>query len=182
MSTMWFVGAKHPVNTHPDVVRDTLDKTETDRSGPAEITSAPGWNQFASDKDSALVGLSPRQMSGDVHESVQSVPFWKGLATQDFESPIDSQVATSGTAARREASGQFGHGTAEYTESIEPVIREGAAYGNDYFVRAGAVIQDGAGSYMASPVPDTDWQGVAQNIGNRRSRQAYSGLYQSLIG
>lgn len=182
MSTLWLVGTTHPVNPHPDTVRSTLDSTETERSGPAEIPDAPGWNQFASDKDPALVGLSPRQMSGDVHESQQYRPFWLALSQIDYEARIDGQVSSSGTAASRENVGQYGHGTAEYTESIEPLIRDGAAYGNDYFVRGGAVIQDGAGAYMASPVPDVDWQGVSQAIGVKRSRQAYAGLYDSLIG
>lgn len=182
MSYMWFVGSSHPVNTHPDVVRSTLDETETSRAAQAEIDAPPAWNEFASDKDTALVGLSPRQMSGDVNPSEHYRPWWIPLAEQNHNEIVDNRIADSGTAAAREDSGSFGHGTAEFTRSLEPVIRDGAAYGNDYFVRGGALIQDGAGSYMGSSVPDIDWKGVAAYLGEKRSRQAYAGLYDSLIG
>lgn len=180
MSYMWYVGAAHAIDTHPDIVRSTLDETDTDRSGPAELHHSPQWNELDTDNDPALVGLSPRQLSGDVNESKQYAPFWSGLAQQDFTAPIDEQIASSGTAAKREVAGQFGHGTAEYTLSLEPVIREGAAYGNDYFMRTPALIQEPAGAYMASPIPDVDWQGVAAQIGESRSRDAFASLYDNL--
>jgi len=66
---------------------------------------------------------------------------------------IDRQVSSSGTAAAREASGQFGHGTASYAIGIEPTgdLREGGKLGNDYFSAGKPDIQNGAGSYMTTP-------------------------------
>lgn len=172
MSTaFWTLGAAHPVDQHPDAVRSTVEPVRTD--GPAEIRDAADWNQAEFDGSGQLVGLTPRQLAGDVHESVQFAPFWSALATQDHEHLIDDQVATAGTAADREAAGAFGRGTAEWTEGIEPQIRDGSAFGNDYFLRDGAPVQEGAGTYMAPYVADIDWQGVGAALYADRSRQAY---------
>lgn len=179
---IWLPGLHQPVDTHPSVVRSTLDKADSTEAAELPGPNGPQWNQFDSDKDPALVGLSPRQLGPDVHAGVQYAPFWSGLASNDYEARIDDQVSSSGTAAAREVAGQFGHGTAEYSESIEPVIREGAAYGSDYFVRTPALIQGPAGSYLGSPVPDVDWQGVSQAVYVQNSRAAYTGLYDNLIG
>lgn len=180
MTSAWYVGAAQKVDRDPGPVYSTLDTVSEARQSVPELTSSPDYNQVSTDDDPALVGLSPRQLSGDVTPSQEFVPYWLGLAQEDFTAPIDSQVASAGYAPGQEAQGRWGRGTAEYTSSIEPVIRSGAAFGNDYFMRNPALIQEGSGSYMASPVPDTVMLGYAQNAYNTNSRQAYAGLYQAL--
>lgn len=182
MSAAWFVGATHSVKQDESAVRSTLDTVRTD--GPSESHEEPEWNEFDSDESAQLTGLTPRQMSGDVHESQQYVPSWLGLASMNREEIIDNQVASSGTAAARESAGQTGHGTAEYTQSIEPIVRDGAAFGNDYFVTNPLGAQEGAGNYMTpDPAQDLDWLAVAQAQGVRASREAYEAtLYQTAFG
>jgi hypothetical protein len=104
------------------------------------------------------------------------------LATQNHNAIIDNQVATSGTAAAREARGEAGHGTMQYAESLEPVIRPGAEFGNVYFDIVKPEIQEGAGNAMN--VTDTDpWNmAVAQAEATRRSRDAYQAtLYSAFL-
>lgn len=177
MTQAWLVGNRRPVPQDATAVRTTIEPVRTD--GPSESNEEPRWNEFDADNSPQLVGLTPRQKSGDVNESAQYVPFWIALAQQDFESRIDDQVSSSGTAAKREAAGSQGHGTMEYTKSIEPVIREGGFYGNDYFTVNPLGSQEGAGNYMsADATMDNDWLGVAQATGVRASRAAYdSTLY-----
>ena len=161
-------------------VQTTIEPIRTD--GPAEDTSAPQWNEFQTDDSPQLKGLATRQLSGDVHESVQYPAWWIPGAEYEHNVLIDSQVASSGTAAARESAGIAGHGTAEFTESIEPVIRDGAAYGNDYFSVNAKDVQEGSGAYMTSAIPDVAWQGVAQSLGTRGAQAARSGLYDNFIG
>lgn len=181
MTAAWFVGAQQGVKQDETAARSTIEPVRTD--GPSESHEQPGWNEFDSDNSAQLVGITPRQKSGDVHESQQYVPFWAGLASQNTERIIDDQVSSSGTAAQRELAGEQGHGTQEYTASIEPVVRDGAAFGNDYFVTNPLGAQDGAGNYMSPDAnQDIDWLAVAQAQGTRASREAYeSTLYAPLF-
>jgi len=114
---------------------------------------------------------------------VKSPPWWANLASADYESRIDRQVSSSGTAARREEAGQSGHGTMQYAIGIEPVIRDGASYGNDYFVTNERNIQEGMGAYM-TPDDNGNWGNkIAAAQARNASRQAYqASLYQNLLG
>ena len=113
-------------------VRATTAPVEVD-APPAEAQGAPEFNEVETDPNPNLGGLATRQVASDWHEPVQYSPSWAGTATAEHNAIIDRQVATSGTAAQREAAGQFGHGTYGYAIGIEPVLRDGGAYGNDYF-------------------------------------------------
>jgi len=181
MTNAWFLGAAGSVPQTESEVRSTLDPIRNDNS-TAEATRAPEWNEFESDESGELLGLSPRTVGSDTNDSEQSAPFWTAQATADYNGPIDDQVATSGTAASRESRGEFGHGTMQYAEGIEPVIRDGGAYGNDYFTTIGADIQDGAGNYMTPNGGDAWGQADQQAQGNAAARAAYqSTLYANFL-
>lgn len=171
MTSAWFLGARNAVPQTEDEVRSTVEPVRTDQV--PELDSPPEWNEFDSDESGALVGLSPRQVSSDVHESIQYVPWWEQLATENHNRLIDDQVATSGTAAKRESAGEQGHGTMEYSVGIEPQVRDGAAYGNEYFVTHSKLIQDGSGNYMTPPDTDNWLQGVASARAEQASREAF---------
>ncbi len=172
MTSAWMLGATAGVPQDESDVRSTVEPIR-DKADTVESDKAPDYNEVQTDESGELVGLSPRQVASAVTDSVQSAPWWAHLATVNHNQIIDDQVATSGTAAKREDAGQAGHGTMLITEGIEPVIRDGAAYGNDYFVGNETVIQEGAGDFMA-PVDTDNWNSaIAQAVAVKRSRAAF---------
>lgn len=181
MSLAWLVGARIAVPQDATPVRSTIEPVRTD--GPAEDMNAPGFNEVNVDSSGQLVGLSPRQESGDVHDSAQYVPWWVALASNDYEKVIDDQVSSSGTAAAREAGGVFGHGTFMYTESIEPAVRDGSFFGNDYFVTNPLGANELGGNYMQPTIQPADAMALAQAFATDNSRKAYqSTLYGQWFG
>jgi len=163
-------------------VRSTLEPVRTDGE-LAEQQHAPDWNEHDTDESGQLKGLSPRTVGSDTIDTAKYVPWWTRAASALHNVFIDQQVASSGTAAAREEAGQQGHGTMQYAIGIEPVIRDGAAFGNDYFASHEAGIQDGAGSYMQPDPSQNNWatQVAAANARNN-SRKAYqSTLYKNFL-
>jgi len=173
MTNAWFLGMSQSVPQSENEVRSTVEPIRDD-SANVEASGAPDWNEFESDSSGELVGLSPRVKAPDTVESQDNTnPMSLDLAAQNHNALIDNQVATSGTAAAREARGEAGHGTMQYAESLEPVIRPGAAFGNEYFDVLKPDIQDGAGNAM-NPTDTDAWNSaVAQSVATSRSRQAY---------
>lgn len=141
---------------------------------PAEMDSAPDFNEVSTDTNPQL-GLEPRQLASHVHPSEQYAPFWAQQVNGQSEHNeiVDRQVSTSGTAAAREASGQFGHGTLMVTEGIEPVqdLRDGGKFGNEYFTRHDRDVQEGAGNYMTTP-PGQDQNTMAKVAATGKSAAA----------
>jgi hypothetical protein len=163
-------------------VRSTVEPVRNDGE-KAEATHAPEWNELDTDESSELVGLSPRVVGSDTVDSKEYPPWWVAGASDMHNVLIDSQVASSGTAAAREVAGQQGHGTMQYEIGIEPVIRAGAAFGNDYFLSHAAEIQEGAGNYMNALNDDNFANAIAQSNANRNSRQAFNdSLFADFLG
>lgn len=172
MTNAWFVGATHSVQQSEDDVRSTVEPIRTDNA-EAEAQAPPDWNEHESDNSGQLVGLSPRVKGADTRDSVQYSPWWADAATAEHNQLIDRQVASSGTAARREMAGEQGHGSMQYADSLDPQIRPGAAFGNEFFQLDKNVIQEGAEPYMTPAVNDGWQMAVAQSVATQRSRQAF---------
>lgn len=182
MTNAWFLGASESVPQDEDEARSTVEPIRHS-ADTAEATGAPDFNEIDTDESGELVGLSPRVVAPDTHESEKYVPFWTALASQTHNVLVDKQVASSGTAAQREESGQQGHGSVHYAEGIEPEIREGAAFGNDYFQSHDTDVQAGAGAYMTPYEAETFHNALAQRVAQDRSRAAYqSSLYAAFLG
>lgn len=132
MSTMLFGMIGDGVDADENVVRRNTYVVHAD-APPAEAQGAPDWNELETDPNPEL-GMVGRQVASDFHGRVQYAPNWTDdSAVISGAEAQQQQIATSGTAAARERAGQFGHGTMEYAVGIEPVIRDGASYGADYF-------------------------------------------------
>jgi hypothetical protein len=160
----------------------TVEPIRTDGE-MAEAQHAPEFNEIDTDESGQLLGLAPREVGSDTVDTDKYQPWWAAAASTPHNILVDEQVASSGTAAARELAGQQGHGTMQYALGIEPVIRDGAAFGNDYFLSHDATIQDGAGDYM-NPLGDDNWaNAVAQSVGTANSRDAFNdSLYASFLG
>lgn len=184
MTAAWFLGATTSTPQDEASVRSTLEPVRHD-STSAELQSAPEWNSPETDDSGELTGLSPRAVGSDTRDTVKYTPHWLDLASgasANHNRIIDDQVATSGTAAARERAGQQGHGTMQYAVGIEPHIRDGAAFGNDYFQRDPADIQEGAGAYMSPGQTDSWAHAVAADRAKTASREAYlSTQYAQLL-
>lgn len=174
MTSAWFLGATHSVPQSESQVRSTVEPIRDDGEN-AELKEAPEYNELETDNSGELVGLSPRDVSGHTVDIEKYPPWWADKASTNLNVHTDDQVSSSGTAAQREMAGIQGHGTTQYEESLEPVVRDGATYGDDYFVTAPSGIQDGMGHYMESPIED-QWAGIAaQSTAIANSRAAYQG-------
>lgn len=172
MTQAWFLGASGSIPQDEDSYRHgSLEYV--DDTTPAELESAPDFNEIEVDEVPSY-GLTPSAVGGAVTESRQYVNPARALALQDHTEPIDSQVATSGRAPGLEASGIWGHGTMEYTESIQPQIRDGVVLGNEVFTRDARPVQEGMSAAMTPDAIDPAWAAVAQRAGTRGSRTAFA--------
>lgn len=168
-----------------DEAQSTVEPVRTDGS-EAELVSAPEWNAVEADDSGQLIGLSPRVVGSHTTGKEKSAPVAVTLGTYDGprygNDSIDSQVASSGTAAAREAAGQRGPGTILKEEGIEP-LNPAQVYGNDYFLRDSLSANEGSGSYMTPQEGDNWAQQVAQSQAQNASRKAYlSTQYDAFFG
>lgn len=180
MTNAWFLGAQTSIPQSEDEVRNTTEPIRAD--SPAEDRAAPNWNEFRTDETGQVTGpTAARMLASDTKDSVQYEPWWTQLAQQNHNELIDNQVSSSGTAAAREAAGIQGHGTAQYAIGIEPVIREGAAFGSDYFTAYEAGANPLAGAYMTPVDIDNSGRAAVASHAQQNAREAYAGLYDAFL-
>jgi hypothetical protein len=149
-----------------NAVRSTATPVDPGRDA-ADIDNAPEFNELDTDPNDH-VGMSTRGVSGDYTPIEKFSPSWSDDVDQAHNANdiIDRQVSSSGTAAAREKAGEYGHGTMAVTRSIEPVIRDGGAMGNDYFAAYDPDIQS---SMTRETGIQADSQGYGpgrENVGN----------------
>lgn len=164
--------------------------TETiDVAEPAAVMQeAPTTGKLETDSGNGISGIHNHQLASQWIAGEKFVPSWIGKAESDATNSviIDGQVATSGTAAAREASGQFGHGSMSYAVGIEPVqgLSPGGVFGENYFAVDKPAIQSTMGSYMSQP-PGYDKQVTAlvSDTTKRNARYAQQAtLYANFLG
>jgi hypothetical protein len=182
MTSAWFLGASHGVPQDESDVRDTRDPIRTDPL-EAESDATPDFTETETDDSGQLTGLSTRIVAAKVDPSEKSAPDYLRTAQVDTESVVNSQVSSSGTAAARESAGQVGHGTMQFTRGLSPELRDGAAFGDEYFVADDKIIQEGSGEYMEPTATDNFYAAVQQRAAITNSRRAFNdALLAPLIG
>jgi hypothetical protein len=158
------------------VVRNTA--TPVDVNAPAaEQDDMPEQQELETDPNPTL-GMSPRQMASHWIEGSRATPDAPGsYVGQNASNQVTAaQVASSGTAAAREAAGQT-HKNLSYAVGIEPVqdlADPNHKMGNTYFVRNQRNVQQGSGEYMTVP-PGMGNPGTIENLsqaGKDAARQA----------
>ena len=155
-----------------DEVRSTTNVINDDAPSAVQ-EDAPEWNETRTDPDTEG-GITPRQLASHVIPIQQYVPN-VGDSNVDHNAIVNNQVSTSGTAAAREAAGEWGHGTMLITEGIEPVIRDGTAFDDVYFSVGKKDVQEGMGGYMQpAQRADTATVADAQSTGKVAARDAVS--------
>lgn len=168
MNLLWS-NQRGPVGGDEDSVRSTVTMVEDDV--PAEMHHAPEFNETVTDPDTGG-GLTSRQVSSFVIPSSRGVPNVAASASSEHTEIVNRQVSTSGESAAKEATGQWGHGTLQIVQGIEPTITDGQQYGSDYF-RTFDRPQSASGSYLTPSRPtDTATEASAQAAATRGSRHA----------
>jgi hypothetical protein len=157
------------------VVRSTATPVEIDK--PAAMQDdMPEMGELETDSDPDL-GLAPRQMASKWIEGEQSPPIQKPMVDGNYlhNEIVDKQVSSSGTAASREAAGQWGHGSLSYAIGIEPVsdLTDGGKFGNQYFVREERPVQATMTDSMSNAVgPDQATMAAVNATGKANARLA----------
>lgn len=180
-SLLYGAVGSYPVPADENVVRMTTAPVTPD-APPAMADTAPDPQEVETDPN-PLLGMATRQVASTWHPSEKSAPEWGERATARHDALVNERIASSGTAAEREASGSFGHGTLAYAEGIEAVgdLREGGKMGNEYFTTNPKIIQSTAGSYMtAAPGSDTDTTAKVAATGKEASRDATVSAYRNM--
>lgn len=164
------------------VVRAT--QTPVDITKPAAVSDdMPVMQEYESDSDPNL-GMVNRTLASSWHEGRRATPFQipRVDAITESQAAINRQVSSSGTAARREASGVVAK-NASYAVGIEPVqALNGGAFGNEYFVRDHRDIQETSDNTMMTVPPGYDHQntGDITAAGKAQAREsATAGLYNA---
>ena len=163
-SLLYGAVGSYPVPADENIVRMTTAPVTPD-APPAMATDAPEQSEVETDSNPTL-GMATRQLASTWHEPVKGAPEWADRATARHDAIVNERWASSGTAAAREASGEFGHGTMAYAEGIEPVkgLTDGGRFDNSYFTVNDRQIQGTTGDYMSVP-PGSDADTTASLAG-----------------
>jgi len=172
----------------PLIVRSTTAKVHHDAPA-AEAKDAPEWNERETDPNPDL-GLVNRQVASDWHEAIKGPNGVAGQASAEHNAIIDRQVASAGRApALEESSPVFGHGSVSYAIGIEPTLRDGAAFGSDYFAVNPTGSQEGIPQVMSvAPGYDRSITASMAAAGKENARaanvssQLYAAYYSATVG
>jgi len=183
MSILWL--AREEIPSDQNDVRNTATPVLAD-DPPAEYAGPPQVGEFETYSEPRL-GMSRRDMAGDYTPSVKAAPSDLYDDNHLYTDRIDAQVATSGTAAKRERRGFWGHGSMAISRAIEPVrgLSEGGRLSNDYFAVNKRPIQDGSSQAVKPPTnydPDAgSAQAAAAKKGSREAIRAdYAGWFSAM--
>lgn len=165
-----------------ELARATTEKLNVDESADRE-TGVPEFNEVER-ADTQHAGITTSNLAPPYVESHKYAPEWAQQAQVGPSfSRINDRQATAGTAAAREAAGEFGHGTMPVTIGIEPTIRDGGAFGNDYFGVEKPGIQPGMSAMMEqAPGYDADITGAVASRAKETSHSAASSANQPWLG
>lgn len=180
--TMFTMGMQTPAEVQENATRITDEPIRTDGED-AQQAKAPDFNEVSTDTSPELMGLRRRMEASYTVDSEQYRPAVMETANALHNVIIDDQVASSGTAAAREAQGIQGHGSLQYAIGIEPELRDGSKFGNTYFERDSSPIQEGSGIAM-NPIHGDNWAtAVVASLAASKSRQAaQASLYSDFLG
>lgn len=170
MPNMLMSMGRAPIPPSEAEIRSTVTAVDDDAPSAAE-TAPPDWNQLTTDPDTEG-GLTDHQESAYRIPSVQSVPVLIETASNEGPQLVNARISSEGTAAAREAAGVRGHGTLNFSQSIEPTFPDGHQFGSDYF----KVERNGVVSDMMTPaaLPDVATASAAQATATANSRDAVS--------
>ncbi len=178
MSTLLYAFQQTELPADENRVRMTTLPVDND-APQSEMDSPPETNEVMVD-ESPYKGMVNRTLASDWTERVRTGPVQPDLALPRM--PV-TQHSQQGTAAAREAAGQRGTGTLAYAVGIDPVIRDGMAFGNEYFAAdPDRVIQETAGFYMTPTSTDSPTVARVTRTGKTAAQDAaVAGMYRDFF-
>lgn len=178
MSTLFFTarsGDLTPSDTLENV-RSTV--TTVDKDSDASVaTTTPELGRLETD---AITdgGLTTHQVASQVTPSERFAPATDSRS--DHSDALNNSWSSSGTAAAREAAGQWGHGTA-YSQDSLTRIPDGTAFAETYFERDRRGMNEQVTPYMNANSVDPAQLDDINDAGKNIAREAGSGnIYQDL--
>lgn len=181
MSTLLYTA--QPREMVPDQLEQvaTTVSTVTD-DAPSMMDGPPQVNEIETDPTTDG-GLTTHQLASysvprEYHApAVRDANDWGDAVQRE----VNDRISTTGLAASREASGDWGHGTFGYLVGIEPAITPGTEFSNTYFDANDVVIQDGAGAYMTTlRQPDDTAAAEVLAQARRNAREQRRDQYKAL--
>lgn len=161
-------GMRAGVPQDPESVRSTVTVVQDD-APPSVAPAAPDYNQVMTDPETEG-GLTSHDLASAVTPSVQYVPNMGNAndVGDAVQARVNDTISTGGTAAAREASGEWGHGTMQIVQGIEPTLVDGHQFGSDYFAAENRP-EMAAGAYMSATQSADP---AVQSTGEDNSRDA----------
>lgn len=167
---------------HADAVEQPAEAVQSTVTVAAETppSVAPGAPDVNEHQFDAVTegGLTTHQVASAIIPSTQYPPLPKANVGDAVQSIINDRIATTGTAAAREAAGHWGHGTMPIIEGIEPAI-SAAPFDNRYFAAPQHEVQ--STDYLTPVTTDAQEQALAQALATTNTRDATS-PYSALVG
>ena len=176
-------GANTSTPHEPEETRSTV--THVDNSEPAAVEpTPPGYNDARADADTEG-GLTTAQLASYVLPSAPPAPAHKDERGNAIQSRVNDTIATGGHAPAREAAGEWGHGTLQIVEGIEPTIRDGLEYGRDYFAVSDSPVTTSTAYMEATTVADPATQATGTDASRdaaAQRRDAYAAFLKGAMG
>lgn len=184
MSTLFYTAAAAniPQSDTLENVRSTV--TTVDKDSDASVaTSTPERNLLETDAHTDG-GLTTHQVASQVTPSERFAP--TTVSTSSHSDELNNSWSSSGTAAAREAAGQWGHGTA-YSQDAMTRIPDGTAFSEEYFERDRRGMNEQVTNYMTANSVDNAELDDISDAGKSRAREAnnvniYQALYNARMG
>lgn len=181
MSTLfWTTRKTAPITRDEDLIRSTTHTIDGE-AGPSEAQRAPDFNELVNDPRESG-GLTPNQMASHVVPSRKHALHITNANT-DFGF-VDREQSAKGTAARREVEGEWGHGTLQVAEGIEPPYNPDRGMTNLYFA-ANRPIPNGSTSDYMTPIEDQSAVENAAELARQKAlstADAYRRFYKAVTG
>lgn len=189
MSTLLYtLGDETGTPADSNIVRSTTAKVYLDAPA-AEADAPPDFEEVNTDPNPNL-GMVNRQLASEWHQPIKGSNAVADQASAEHNALVNKTIASIGRAPALEANTDvFGHGSVAWAYGIEPVLRDGAAFGSDYFAANPTGSQEGIPQVM-TPAPGYDRQltGDISTAGVERARDAnqssalYAAYYSATVG
>lgn len=170
MSTLFLAQfADRQPETVTEAKAEEVESTVTyvDHDSPAAVQPAPpDWNGLLVDDDTEG-GLTTTQLASYVRPSRQGAAVADTSSRDVAVDDVNNSNSQGGHAASKEQMGEWGHGTLQIVEGIEPAINDGHAFDGTYFAADNR--SNPAGDYMTPVGTPND---TTQAIGEARTADA----------
>lgn len=165
-----------PVEIGENQVRTTV--TVVNQDAPESVADdAPDFNEIQRDGVTEG-GLTTHDLASAVIPSEQYRPTPHDDTGDAIQSRVNDRIATSGAAAAKEETGEWGHGTMKIVEGIEPAI-PATPFDGRYFAALPHAVE--STDYMTPGPVDNAASGEAQAAAVAASQAAQS-PYSALLG